>query len=439
MKRWAGLVLLIALQAAAAEAADPGPWRLGNEPLAFTLDNGLPVVLQRDDAAPITVVQLLVRGGDRDDPPGLSGLAYLTSRLSLEIPDQAKLRQLMDFGSSFHLSLGGDTTLITVRSLSRHLGPTLGILSAILREPLFSDLRIDAVKEMMRHLQKAEEDDPGMLMRKAAASAFYDRPAYGAARFGDNQSLARIGKKEIRSFFRGHFLAGNMVAVVISDLPAAELRPLLGRQLGVLDGGNRSPAPALTPSRPAAAERSIERRSAQTHVSVSVPLPPATFDNLLLAWLMENWLGRGIGSRLWRLRSRGDLAYGLSAELHPNREGMIFCVHLQTGNPRAGEARAELSRLLLEIQEHGIGEAELEAAKAYARADFWRENESRERRAAFLAFLEGTGHSHRLAGDFPRRLAGIGLDEFNAFLREALEPERWISLQIGPGTSQSDK
>jgi len=111
---------------------------------------------------------------------------------------------------------------------------------------------------------------------------------------------------------------------------------------------------------------------------------------------------------------------------------MLLSVYLQTDSNRSAEAQAELVRLLHAVHENGIGEAELGAAKAYTRADFWRENESRERRAAARAFLEGSGLSYRLAGDFTERLEKIGLAEFNRFIRAWLAPDRWFSLHTGP-------
>lgn len=84
------------------------------------------------------------------------------------------------------------------------------------------------------------------------------------------------------------------------------------------------------------------------------------------------------------------------------------------------------------MYENGIGAAELAANKTYARADFWRENESREHRAATLAFLEGSGLSYCLAGDFAKRLERINLDDFNRAIRSWLAPERWFLLRIGP-------
>ena len=67
-----------------------------------------------------------------------------------------------------------------------------------------------------------------------------------------------------------------------------------------------------------------------------------------------------------------------------------------------------------------------------ARSALGIEPEPRERRAAFLAFLEGAALSWPLAGDFTERLKRISLEEFNGRLRDWLAPERWFHLQIGP-------
>jgi len=424
------LALRPALPAAIADAASA--WRLGAEPRAFTLDNGMTVILQQDASAPITVAQLLVRGGDNDDPPGCGGLAYLTARLGLEITEQAGLQQLMDFGSSFSLAVMGDYSLVTIRSLSRHLDTTLDVLAGMMSEPLISDLRVGALKDLMRHLQKMEADDPDALMVKTLAATYFGANGYGAARYGDEASLESIGRKEIQSFFRNHYVAGNMVAVVISDLDWETVKPLIARRLGRFIAGERLPSLPLPPRRPPQAGLVVKRQTAQTLVSFSVLLPKLNADNFLLAALLESWLGKGIGSRLWPLRSRGSLAYGLHAELQPNRDAMLLNVYLKTEARRSSEAQAELERLLAAIGRDGCDAVGLESAKAYAKADFWRENEGRERRAATMAFLEGAGLSWRLAGEFAERLEKITLEQFNAFLRAWLAPERWVSLQIGP-------
>ena len=430
-KRWLFCSLCIWALAAGMGAQD-GSWQLGREPQRFVLENGLAVILQNDAAAANSVVQLFVRGGSRDDPAGGSGLAYLTMRLALEIPDQTKLSQLMEFGSSFSLHVGEDYSLITLRALSRHVQPTLEILTAIFREPLFSGLRIDGIKAQMLHLQKKMTDDPNALMRTLTAGNFFGLSGYGGKLFGDEASLAALSKKDIQAFFDAHFTAANMVAVVISDLDVAALKPLLGRLLGRLAAGREAVPAPLPPAKAEKAALTVPRQSAQTHIAGAVLLPALTAENYLMASLLETWLGKGIGCKLWPLRDQSDLTYGVNAEVLPLKEAMLLTVYMKTGYPRADEAQKNLLEILGAVHETGISADELSTAKAYALADFWRQNEARERRAATLAFMEGMGLSYRLAGNFTARLGAITCDEMNRFIRNWLAPPNWFLLRIGP-------
>ena len=137
-----------------------------------------------------------------------------------------------------------------------------------------------------------------------------------------------------------------MVAVVISDLDEETIKPLIARRLGQVPRRGAAAVRPLPPRRPPPAGLAVERQTAQTLVSLSVLLPELDADNFLLAALLESWLGKGIGSRLWPLRSRGSLAYGLNAELQPNRDAMLLNVYLKTEARRSAEAQAELERLL---------------------------------------------------------------------------------------------
>lgn len=424
--------LLCLLALASLGQGQAGPWQLGREPQRLVLANGMTLIAQTDEACANSVVQLLVKGGSRDDPAGGSGLAYLTMRLALEIPDQTKLRDLLAFGSSFSLHVSDDYSLITIRSLSRHLPATLEILTAIFNQPLFSGLRIDNVKEQMRHLQKKEADEPAALMRARSAESFFGSDGYGARLFGDEASLATLGRKEVQEFFNTHFVAANMVAVTVSDLGADALKPMFDRLLGRLPAGSKFPARMPQPGRAAPPSVAISRQTAQTLVAYAVLLPPLDEENYLLAALLESWLGKGIGCRLWSLREQSDLTYGVNAEVLPLHDAMLLTVYLRTGADRAAEAQKSLRGILDEIHANGVGAEELSASRTYAQADFWRDNESRERRAATMAFLEGMGLSYRLAGDFHARLGAVQPERFNRFLREWLAPARWLALRIGP-------
>jgi len=64
-----------------------------------TLENGLSLIYQKDTSSSITVIQILIRGGQSAEPENKQGLAYLTTRLALEIPDQIITQDLMSQAS----------------------------------------------------------------------------------------------------------------------------------------------------------------------------------------------------------------------------------------------------------------------------------------------------------------------------------------------------
>ena len=61
-------------------------------PQKRVLSNGLSVVYHKDDSSATTVLHIVAKAGKTAQPEEKEGLAYLTTRLLLEIPD-ARLQQ----------------------------------------------------------------------------------------------------------------------------------------------------------------------------------------------------------------------------------------------------------------------------------------------------------------------------------------------------------
>ena len=64
---------------------------LKNRPEKKNMSNGLTLIYQNDASSATTVLQILIRGGKGAEPESQDGLAYLTTRLALEIPDRGKV------------------------------------------------------------------------------------------------------------------------------------------------------------------------------------------------------------------------------------------------------------------------------------------------------------------------------------------------------------
>jgi len=402
-------------------------------------ENGLTVVTETDDSSPVTVLEIVIRGGRQTDPAGREGLSYLTTRLSLEIPDESKVQELMEKSSRYMMASRGDESVIHLECLTEFLDDTLAVFLKILDDPLFSGFRIQHIRDFMDNQRQIEADDNLSLGRIALLDAILGPLGYGGSAYGTKAALAAIRAREIQAFYEERYRPANMILVSISDLPAAELESVLRKHFGKFKAGKAagppsSARPAPESPRPEAAQREtiIEKDTTQVFVSVGFLLPAVSPKTYAAGLLLESLLGNGPGSRLWPLRTERKLAYNVNARAEVFKDGGLFVAYLETDGAKREEARAALTEALRIVWESGVTDDELSAAKAFARTDLLRANETKSRRAATLGELEALGlgaeHFSRLFGD----LAVLSLAEMNAFIRETLAPERsWLVL-VGP-------
>jgi len=412
--------------------AERGPWppRFSS----FTLSNGLEADYLQGKTSALSVVQVLVRGGSRMDPAGREGLTCLTLSLVLQIPDSTLVHRLMEMGSTYYQSLENDYGLITIVCQSRFLDETLKIICPVMADPLLSGLRINAIKDHMKALQKSENDQPLDRLRLLLAQAFFAGTPCGHSAYGNADSLKAITRDDIAASHRALFCSGNLKVAAASDLDEPAVREIISRRFAAFASGPAvAPPPAAANANPPK-ELSQRLEQKQSHIAIAWRLGGAEplGANVIRGVLLETLLGQGAGSRLWALRSRQDLAYAFGAFDLNLSCGSLFCVYVKTESGRGGEGLAALRNILADLWQNGVDEGEFAATQTMAEADLLRRSESKEQLSALPLRLEGLGLGAAFADGFASRLRSVSREEFNAFLRSALSPEGRMEITIGP-------
>jgi zinc protease len=397
-----------------------------------TLENGMILISETDGTTATTAIQILVRGGKRAQPHGQEGLAFLATRLAVEIPDENKVQDLIGMASRFQVGVTGDHSFIQLECLSGQLEATLKIVSEIVSDPLFSGLRIDSVKRFAEHQGRIEEDDSVSLGHLAALRAFSGTPGYGGSVYGDKTTLAGIKGKSITEFYRRYFVAPNMILAVSSDRQDAA-----GLVEKAFAGFPTVPAPASQTAvfrLPGDREITLTRETRQVFIGEAFRLPELSPRNYALGLLLENILGKGPGSRLWPLRAEKRLAYNVNAVATQMTDGGMIEAYLETDKNKRLEAREALRNVLSELRQSGVTEGDLRAARVSVWAGFLRDNEARPARTLNLAAFEALGLGLDLYNGLRTELEAVSLEETNAFVKGVLAPESAVSVLIGPRT-----
>ena len=396
------------------------------------LSNGLKLIYQKDTSSAITVFQILIKGGKAVEPEDKSGLAYLTTRLTLEIPDRGKVQDLMTQASRTSMMSFGDYSLITITCLSEHLEETFKITAKIMLKPLFSGLRIESTKKMINYKRNSQEDDPANVAHKTYLERLFAKKGYGSSVLGSEESLKAIKKKDIKNYYEDYFVAENMAVVVISDLEKAPLIEILNEYLAKLRSGKPAESKQNSVTIPEERQVLLEKDTKQFFISLGFPLPKITRKNFALASIVENLLGKGVGSRLWDLRYIEKLAYNVNAQATLMKDGGMLEAYLETDKEKKDVALGALKKVLSSLFKKGITEGELEVTKINTKAYFLRDNETKGIRAGNLVSFEALGLGYEFLNGFFLEIDAIGLDEINTYIKDILDPEKGVEVVIGP-------
>ena len=339
-----------------------------------TLENGLQVVIRREERLPLVHVLLAVHAGALYDPPGREGLASLVVGL-LDDGTRHRTEQEITFGVEnlgTSLSLRTSTYLATVSftALAEHLPPLLDILADIVQHPVFPEGRF--VEERRRQAAGIQNQlaDPSQVLNRQVIRKIYENTPLGHPVSGYVASVEAIRHEEVPAFHQRHYRPDRAILVIVGDVPEADTL----RRIQDLLGPWSAPEPAPEP--PAVDLHDRPRREGflypmkvnQVFVALG-HLGPRRRDPAYNALRVFNYTfgGGAFASRLMQeVRVKRGYAYGAWSQITPGifYPG-LFLVRTETKVETAHDALALIQRLLEEVYEHGITPQELQDAQQY--------------------------------------------------------------------------
>jgi len=403
------------------------------------LENGHTLIYELDRSSDITVLQIVIGGGKRADPVNKEGLAYITTRLTLEIPDSRTTQTLLIQATQVSMTCLADFSLIELSCLSENLEETLKLLSKLIEDPLLTGIRIKRMKEMMNQSRKVKEDDPGYVSNNTFFCEFFQGTSYALPFLGSEKSLKSIKKKDIENFYKKHFIKENMIFVVSSNLGKDKIIPWVENFFDDFSAGPiESPQP-ISFTLPENKTLDLVKDTQQTLVSCAYPLPETNPPkNYIFAYLLNNLLGQGPNSRLWPLRMDKKLAYNVSSRLTQMKSGGLLEAYLETDIEKKTVAVDELKKVLDDLYNLGISEEELHVTKTFSRAVFLRAHETKSARTRTLALFEILGLGYDFINTFFEEMEKVTQEEINNYIKIMLNPENRILVTVGPEATDKD-
>lgn len=382
---------------------------------AYTLDNGLRIIVWPDHDIPNVVMYNYVRAGGRNEYPGITGLSHFFEHMMFNGTER---RAQGEFDETMEAA-GGANNAYTSKDVTVYQNwfprSALEIVFELEADRL-TNLNIDPdVVESERGVvyserrTRYENDNFGRLYLEMNATAFIAHP-YQFPVIGWPSDIENWTQEDLESYFKTYYAPNNLTMVFTGDITAEEVFLLAAKYFG--------PIPAQDPPqriRTVEPEQFGERRIV---VEADAPTPllhmvfhagsatgPETQPlNLLLKILVD-----GSSSRLHRAFVEDEqIALSVSGfQMEGFDPGLVY---FYLTLPPDADIDAVESRLLEElgrIANDGVTEAELTKARNIMMADFWRGMATINGKASALGNAEVFLGDYERAFTLPDELAAI--------------------------------
>jgi len=475
-------VVLSFLPASGQSAGPPAPGLPGRV-AAFTMKNGIRVLIMERRFSPTASFYIRFRAGASDEQDGKTGLAHLLEHMMFKgtttlgainpgrerklLREIGKTGELLDREKAKGLSGDGDRLDRLAKKLAElqqehrrwyrsneidrlyseagavqmnastgqdmityhvSLPANKAELWARIEADRLADyvlrefyLEREVVSEERR--QRIDADPDGLLYERFAAAAFMVHP-YRRPVIGWPADIARLNMKDVETFHRQAKAPHRMVIAIVGDVRTGEIRRLLEKYFGALPRRSVATAPIAVEPPPSGEKRIVVRFDAGDRFIMGFRKPPPPAREDYVFDVIEALLSRDRSSRFYKqLVEDQGLAESVQAVngLPGARYPNLFCVFASGRQPRQLEKLVSaVEQMIAQLAVEPVTDEELNKVKNQLQADFIRSQDTNEGLAGQLSYFEALLGDHRYLLDYAHQIASVTAPEISAAAKKYL-------------------
>jgi zinc protease len=416
---------------------------------AFTLANGLRVVLSEDHTAPLVAVNLWYHVGSANERPGRTGFAHLFEHMLFQGSANVGANEHFELIQRAGGTLNGSTWLDrtnyfeTVPSNQLELALWLEADRMGYLLPAMTQQKLDTQRDVVQNERRWSMDNQpyGSWWERLPALCFPMNHPFHHSLIGSMADLDAASLDDIAHFFSTYYTPDNAVLSIAGDLDRNEARTMVERHFGPIPAGvGRPPLADMTlprtfggPLREVVADDVMLPR-----LFLALRSPVFGSDDYYAASIAGAILGLKKGSRLHRALVREQqVAAEAQAFTYDLSKGSDLLVVDVTGRPETNvevlehAVNAELDRML----QGGVTQREVDRAVTLVETELIVALQSAGDRADRLSMFTTYFGDPGLVNAQAERYRAVTVDRVDAVVRERLVPDNRASLLFVPRDS----
>lgn len=398
-----------------------------------TLDNGLEVVAECNDAAYSMGVGFFVRTGARDETDEVAGVSHFlehmvfkgTPRRSAE----AVNRDFDEIGAHYNAFTSEENTVYYASVLPEYQEPSIDLLADIMRPSLRGE-DFDMEKKVIIEEIQMYADQPPFGMDDHIKALHFGRHPLARSVLGTVDTIGALTVDQMRGYFESRYSPGNVFVAAAGKVDFDALVKQVAARCG---HWTVQTAPRDTPRADSAvAFECIERESSTQQYILQLADGPASEDaDRYAAKLLATIIGDDSGSRLyWELVDPGLVETASLGHYEYQGLGMLF-TWLSCAPEDAAENFARLQAIYRLAEVKGFSPEELRQARSKVKARVVLGSERPRNRLFNVGGNWMQRREYRSVASDLATLDGVTLDDLHAELAK-YPLSRASTVTIGP-------
>lgn len=414
--------------------------RIWAQPVVRTeLPNGLTLLVQPDDAAPVVSVQVWVKTGSQHEGAMLgAGLSHYLEHLLFKGTTRRVGREIsatvQAHGGSINAYTTYDRTVYYIDLPAAHLEVAVDLLADM---TLHSSLPADEVTRerdvILREIAMGEDDHDRRHWDALARTVFRDHPLREPV-IGHQAVFSAVTRDELMAYYRERYAPNNLVVVIAGDIDPAAARVSVEKHFGSVP--RRRLAPVYQPTESNQLAPRLRRDTAeveQSRVALAWPGVPMTHPDAPLLDLLAIVIGYGDSSPLWQmLREKLRLVHSIDAHHWSPGPAGLFAVFFTTDPDKRDAAEKAVRAELARLAEKGFTRPALVRAVRQLVVGEIGGRKTTSRRASRLGSAEVVAGDLDFSRTWFSRVSAATPADLRRVLREWLVPQRENTVSLDP-------
>jgi predicted Zn-dependent peptidase len=326
-----------------------------------SISNGIRVISQPTQGLQGIAVAIHIASGSRNEDPSISGASHFIEHLLFKGTERRTSSQMIsEFDAigvdpNAQTSQEGVTYYFTV--LREYLPKAFELLSDMFLNSTFPEKELETERMVIIEEITRGNDDHAHFLANQFCGGYWNEHPLGRPVIGFQETVSKVSRDDLISHMRQHYLPSLTIVTAAGNVDHDELVAVCEKHLG----GFAAPNNVMQTTSPSAANlrtglgyaRHTQRNMEQLQLYLGYPALLATDKRYAAFKILNNVLGCGMGSRLFReVREVRGLAYSVGSAIWGFSDSAALIVYVGCDVGHAQEAVAvchgEVMRLVHE-------------------------------------------------------------------------------------------